>query len=485
MYETYSKGSTAANRTVDRGGNNPVIDLLSSDDDLEVISGVDRAGGVVIDLDDSESEEISPDFGVTTAVPPRILHVSDDVSTIESEITGEFSGNLVRPISPPRPGRKGNADNKLSRSLPPNGRSKRTKLTEKITKSKATGGGIQELQGGLVLFEDDEMHRTVSDVSARPGAELQKNTSLFFDVDFPTAASSIDGHGRSQVKTPKCICPRAPLATLSYSSRPGPNCGAPYYCCGKRSGSCKFFRWALRSELVRWYRFGTHNGHTLVLHSGFRADDLLQGKVGDCWFLSALAVVAERPDLISRLFGGMRPGADGSRKGAGVPPALNKSGTGIVEVTLFVDGNWTKVIVDNFLPCIIDDGAEKDLDDAIKQSLGEVGSLCLFPSSEAQSKIRCEDAMPPSSYDPFSMSEVNWNQIIKTNEFICQDRIKKGIFQFPSSGSGISRKLNRPVTTSDLVCGSEFGQSLVPSVQIYRSSTTKSLCFHFPPPLLD
>lgn len=40
----------------------------------------------------------------------------------------------------------------------------------------------------------------------------------------------------------------------------------------------------------------------LVTDYGFRAQDLLQGGVGDCWFMSALAVVAARHDLISRLF---------------------------------------------------------------------------------------------------------------------------------------------------------------------------------------
>ena len=35
---------------------------------------------------------------------------------------------------------------------------------------------------------------------------------------------------------------------------------------------------------------------------GFRAEDLRQGGVGDCWFMSALAVVAQRHDLIARIF---------------------------------------------------------------------------------------------------------------------------------------------------------------------------------------
>ena len=89
------------------------------------------------------------------------------------------------------------------------------------------------------------------------------------------------------------------------------------------------------SHTVRWQRFGMHSGHTLVGPAGFRADDLVQGKVGDCWFLSALAVVAERSDLISRLFGTMS--------------GMNEYGA--VEVRLFVDGFWQNIVLDNFLPC--------------------------------------------------------------------------------------------------------------------------------------
>ena len=48
-----------------------------------------------------------------------------------------------------------------------------------------------------------------------------------------------------------------------------------------------------------WKRF---LDRILVSDFGFRASDLKQGGVGDCWFMSALAVVAERHDLIAKLF---------------------------------------------------------------------------------------------------------------------------------------------------------------------------------------
>jgi hypothetical protein len=81
-----------------------------------------------------------------------------------------------------------------------------------------------------------------------------------------------------------------------------------------------------------WQRFPEF---VLVSDYGFRAEDLRQGGVGDCWFMSALAVVAERPDLILRLFGG----------------ETAKNAAGCYKLQLFLDGEWQSVLIDDRLPC--------------------------------------------------------------------------------------------------------------------------------------
>ena len=53
-------------------------------------------------------------------------------------------------------------------------------------------------------------------------------------------------------------------------------------------------------KTLSWARFP---GLPIVNDYGFSAAHLRQGGVGDCWFMSALAVVAERHDLIAKLFG--------------------------------------------------------------------------------------------------------------------------------------------------------------------------------------
>jgi calpain-15 len=55
--------------------------------------------------------------------------------------------------------------------------------------------------------------------------------------------------------------------------------------------------------------------------------------VGDCWFLSALAVIAERPDLIARIVATDRTNS-----------------IGCYEIRLFLDGRWQGVVVDCNLP---------------------------------------------------------------------------------------------------------------------------------------
>ena len=65
----------------------------------------------------------------------------------------------------------------------------------------------------------------------------------------------------------------------------------------------------------------------------FSPDAIQQGQLGDCWFLSALAVVCTRPELIRRLF---------------IHPQLNTRG--VYALRFWHNGIWTPVLIDDNLP---------------------------------------------------------------------------------------------------------------------------------------
>jgi len=77
-------------------------------------------------------------------------------------------------------------------------------------------------------------------------------------------------------------------------------------------------------------------GGSGVSVGSFRPADVRQGAVGDCWLLSALAVVAERQDLVARVVG---PSAH---------PAASRHGAFLLR--LFLGGRWRAVVVDPHLP---------------------------------------------------------------------------------------------------------------------------------------
>eukprot|EP00002_Diphylleia_rotans_P028577 TRINITY_DN5776_c0_g1_i1.p1 TRINITY_DN5776_c0_g1~~TRINITY_DN5776_c0_g1_i1.p1 ORF type:complete len:541 (+),score=95.86 TRINITY_DN5776_c0_g1_i1:104-1624(+) len=66
---------------------------------------------------------------------------------------------------------------------------------------------------------------------------------------------------------------------------------------------------------------------------GIKPDNVRQGRLGDCWFLSAAAVLAERPELVRRLF---------------LTQTLQREG--VYAVRLFHNGEWQVVIVDDLIP---------------------------------------------------------------------------------------------------------------------------------------
>lgn len=76
------------------------------------------------------------------------------------------------------------------------------------------------------------------------------------------------------------------------------------------------------------------NDFVMVGTAGFKPAHIRQGGVGDCWFLAALAVVAERgAHLLSRNV---------------LTTATNPHGHYLFR--LFIDGNWRLYSVDDHLP---------------------------------------------------------------------------------------------------------------------------------------
>lgn len=175
--------------------------------------------------------------------------------------------------------------------------------------------------------------------------------AVFEDAEFPATQLSIDGKEAQAAPaaapapppaplgggTPLCRCGSAAAAATVQSDTP--NKGRKYFHCPTRA--CGFFAWAdggqgapsrdsSPSQPLTWTRLPSL---VVVSDFGFRAADLRQGGVGDCWFLSALAVVAERHDLIARLFADTAPCKQGC-----------------YGIRFFLDGEWTCILIDDRLP---------------------------------------------------------------------------------------------------------------------------------------
>lgn len=86
--------------------------------------------------------------------------------------------------------------------------------------------------------------------------------------------------------------------------------------------------------VVHWRRPHEFMDHPVVFENDVDPNDIKQGQLGDCWFLSALSSLAERPGMVKRLF---------------ITKDYNKEG--IYKIKICKNGEWVTVTIDDYIPC--------------------------------------------------------------------------------------------------------------------------------------
>jgi calpain-15 len=88
-------------------------------------------------------------------------------------------------------------------------------------------------------------------------------------------------------------------------------------------------------KIVHWRRPKDFmKGTPKVFSDSIDPNDIRQGFLGNCWFLCAVACLAERPALVKRLF---------------ITKEYNEEG--IYRLRICKNGEWTLVTVDDYIPC--------------------------------------------------------------------------------------------------------------------------------------
>jgi len=328
---------------------------------------------ILLASDDSSSDFESDDAAsirkpfsspVTINSPLRVLSPNSDVEVIEVE-------PLKNRTNSPEP-----AIQSSSGTLNNAARLTTEASSKKSSRTRSSSAASSRIPSHLKTSIAPSVTVSGND-SATPEAEVSHWRSLvaqasssgqhYIDPEFPPTQLSVDGKPEESTEKkpvepqplpgtiPQCRCGIPASSTVVKSDTP--NKGRPYYHC--RTRRCQFFAWGdglERSKVrkrLKWMRFPMV---PIVTDFGFSAADLRQGGVGDCWFMSALAVVAERHDLIARLF------TDTARNAAGC-----------YQVRLFMDGKWRSIVVDDMLP-VTDDPRRAELAFESKLAFSRCGS---------------------------------------------------------------------------------------------------------------
>ncbi|CAM9362541.1 unnamed protein product, partial [Discosporangium mesarthrocarpum] len=158
---------------------------------------------------------------------------------------------------------------------------------------------VERCRRDKVLFSDSEFPPEPKSLDGRKGATEESRSG---SERIRTDGSIVEVDGTVQAN--QCVQCRCNIpAKVVCVRKAGPNQGKLFYGCVYRK--CSFFRWATdaphtsQALSLVWERL-TPPRFRLVTNR-FRPEDVLQGSVGDCWFLAGLSVVSERSDLINRV----------------------------------------------------------------------------------------------------------------------------------------------------------------------------------------
>ncbi|WKY09591.1 hypothetical protein Q1695_002168 [Nippostrongylus brasiliensis] len=141
-----------------------------------------------------------------------------------------------------------------------------------------------------------------------------------------------------------------------------------------------------------------------------RSSDIEQGCLGDCWLLSAMALIAERPDVLEHIL-------------------LTKeySVFGVYQVRLCIDGQWKIVLVDDFFPCRVEsrsmafaDGRKNQLwvpliEKALAKELGSYSRLRAGRTIEGLATLTGAPVEMISLEDETD-ADVRWARILSAKE---------------------------------------------------------------------
>uniref|UniRef100_T1L551 Calpain catalytic domain-containing protein n=2 Tax=Tetranychus urticae TaxID=32264 RepID=T1L551_TETUR len=161
-------------------------------------------------------------------------------------------------------------------------------------------------------------YRSVNNTLCRGESELMEDLRMIEE-----------GEARDRWENIVRFCKQSGISFVDDSFPPSPK---SLYCSWEDKVHCKTV-----SQWLRLSDIKCHPNMANVKWAVFRTpmvSDISQGVLGNCWLLSALAVLAERPELVKQ-----------------VMVTREICPQGAYQVRLCKDGKWTTVLVDDLLPC--------------------------------------------------------------------------------------------------------------------------------------